>query len=103
PLYRATRCFPSFPTRRSSDLKVWVVDANRNVYVYDTNGLLLGSWSAGGFNASAQLEGVTTNGADVWIVDAKSAKVYRFANAAGLDRKSTLLNSSHEWISYAVF
>jgi hypothetical protein len=27
--------------------KTWVIDANRNVYVYNTSGTLLGSWSAG--------------------------------------------------------
>jgi hypothetical protein len=27
---------------------VWVVDANRKVYVYNPAGGLLGSWSAGG-------------------------------------------------------
>ena len=31
---------------------VWVVDANKNVYVYNTSGALLGSWSAGGLSPS---------------------------------------------------
>ena len=31
----------------------WVVDANKNVYVYSPGGTLLGSWSAGGLSSSA--------------------------------------------------
>jgi len=62
--------------------KVWVVDANRNVYVYDAAGILLGSWTPGTLPGSADVQGVATNGVDIWIVDAKGDKVYRFANAA---------------------
>ena len=62
--------------------KVWVIDANRNVYVYGRNGNRLGSWSVGGFSASAQLEGIAVSGTDVWIVDNKSDKVYRYTGAA---------------------
>jgi hypothetical protein len=62
--------------------KVWVVDANRNVYVYSPSGTLLGSWSVSGFNNSAQFEGIAVSGNDVWIVDAKSDKVYRYTGAA---------------------
>jgi hypothetical protein len=64
--------------------KVWVVDNNRNVYVYNTSGGLLGSWTAGTMNASAQPQGIATDGTDVWIVDAKSDKVFRYAGAASL-------------------
>jgi hypothetical protein len=64
--------------------KVWVVDSNKNVYVFDTNGGLLGSWAAGSLPAKTDLQGISVNGTDVWIVDAKGDKVYRYANAAGL-------------------
>jgi hypothetical protein len=64
--------------------KVWVVDVNKKVYVYDAAGRPLGSWTAGGLPGGAQLEGITTDGRDVWLVDAKSDKVYRYANAAGV-------------------
>jgi len=40
----------------------WVVDANKNVYVYSTGGTLLGSWSAVGLSSSAKLTGIATNG-----------------------------------------
>jgi hypothetical protein len=63
---------------------VWVVDANKKVYVYNTSGGLLGSWTAGSLANNAAVEGVATNGTDVWIVDAKQDKVFRYTNAAGL-------------------
>jgi hypothetical protein len=62
--------------------RVWVVDANRNVYVYDTGGGLLGSWTAGSMSTNATPEGIATNGTDIWIVDAKSDKVFKYAGAA---------------------
>jgi Tol biopolymer transport system component len=62
--------------------KTWVVDANRKVYVYNNSGGLLGSWTAGTLATNATVEGIATNGTDVWIVDAKSDKVYRYAGAA---------------------
>lgn len=60
----------------------WVVDANKNVYVYSTGGSLLGSWSAGGLSSSANITGIATNGTDIWLVDSYSDKVYKFTGAA---------------------
>jgi hypothetical protein len=62
--------------------KIWVVDANKSVYVYSNSGALLGSWAAGSIPGSPDIQGVTTNGTDIWIVDAKGDKVYRYAGAA---------------------
>lgn len=62
--------------------KTWVLDANRKVYVYNTSGGLLGSWTAGTLASNATVEGIATNGTDVWIVDAKSDKVYKYTGAA---------------------
>ena len=64
--------------------KTWVVDANRKVYVYNTSGGLLGSWTAGTLANNATPEGIATNGTDVWIVDGHSDKVFRYAGAASL-------------------
>jgi hypothetical protein len=58
------------------------VDANRKVYVYDNSGALLGSWTAGTLASNAIVEGIATNGNDIWIVDAKSDKVYKYLGAA---------------------
>src|SRR5438105_6072831 len=44
-----------------------------------------------------------TSAASVIVVDANTGKILYEKNADQLDRKSTRLNSSHEWISYAVF
>jgi hypothetical protein len=62
--------------------KVWVVDANRRVYVYNNSGGLLGSWTAGTLASNATVEGIATNGTDVWIVDARADRVYRYLGAA---------------------
>jgi hypothetical protein len=61
--------------------KTWVIDANRNVYVYNETGGLLGSWSAGSMPSNATPEGIATNGTDIWIADSRSDKVYRYAGA----------------------
>lgn len=81
--------------------KTWVVDANRKVYVYNNSGGLLGSWTAGTLATNATVEGIATNGTDVWIVDNKADRVYRYSNAAGLTTgslnavSSFALNSSN--------
>jgi hypothetical protein len=73
---------------------VWVVDANKTVYVYDNHGVLLGSWSAGGLTSSATLTGIATNGTDIWLVDSNSSKVYNYNGAANLRSGSQNANSS---------
>ncbi len=62
--------------------KVWVVDASGKVYVYNPSGGLLGSWSAGGLPGNAQVEGIATNGTDIWLVDNKQDKVFKYTAAA---------------------
>jgi DNA-binding beta-propeller fold protein YncE len=72
----------------------WVVDANKNVYVYSPSGTLLGSWSAGGLSGSATLTGIATNGTDIWLLDSNSSKVYKYNGAASLRSGSQNANSS---------
>lgn len=62
--------------------KIWVVDDNHKVFIYNRSGGLLGSWTAGTLANNAAVEGIATNGTDVWIVDARSDKVYLYAGAA---------------------
>jgi glucose/arabinose dehydrogenase len=62
--------------------KVWVVDANKNVYVYGPGGNLLGSWAAGSLVGNPVVQGIATDGTDIWIVDAKQDKVYKYTGAA---------------------
>lgn len=61
---------------------VWVVDANKTVYVYNNGGVILGSWAAGGLTGNAQLTGIATNGTDVWLLDSSADKVYKYTGAA---------------------
>jgi sugar lactone lactonase YvrE len=60
----------------------WVVDADKNVYVYNSSGTLLGSWSAGGLSSSANITGIATDGTNIWLVDSSTDKVYEYSGAA---------------------
>ena len=73
--------------------KVWVVDANKKVYIYDTNGASLGSWTAGSLASNATVEGMTTDGTNVWIVDAMQDKVFRYTNATPLSGSQNAASS----------
>src|SRR5207247_10723622 len=69
----------SFPTRRSSDL-------------------------AGGCRARGRPQAIEDHNGENATQDARRQRAHgRPEGEDGLDRKSTRLNSSHEWISYAVF
>jgi hypothetical protein len=63
----------------------WVVVAtqninnDKNVFVYNADGTLRGSWTALGFK---QPQDIATNGTDIWIVDDASMKIYRYGGAA---------------------
>ena len=61
---------------------MWVVDANKKVYVYNTSGGLLGSWTLGSLNTKATVQGIATDGTDIWVVDSYADKVYRYTGAA---------------------
>ena len=61
---------------------VWVADKNRNIYVYNNSGTSQGSWTASSLSSTAKVEGVATNGTDVWIVDNTTDKVFRHTGAA---------------------
>jgi DNA-binding beta-propeller fold protein YncE len=60
----------------------WVVDRNETVYAYSPGGTLLGSWSAGGLPSGASLNGIATDGTNIWLLDATSNKVFEYAGAA---------------------
>jgi sugar lactone lactonase YvrE len=73
---------PRGVTSNAAGTTQWVVDANKNVYVYSPGGTLLGSWTAGGLSSSAALTGIATNGTDIWLVDSYTDKVYKYTGAA---------------------
>ena len=64
--------------------RVWVLDSNRNVNVYDTAGALLGTWRANGVRRRALVEGIATDGVNIWIVDNRNDCVYRYDGAASV-------------------
>jgi hypothetical protein len=75
---------------------IWVADANKNVYVYNPNGTLLGSWADGGLPGNAQLTGIATNGSDIWLVANSAGKVYKYSGAASrLSGTQSADNSFH--------
>src|SRR5207247_8299633 len=91
---------PSFPTRRSSDLGAGL--ASRGVV-----SALLDYCTAGVRVAERSLVQRPRLGREerlVFVVGCpRSGTTFVGRAIGGLDRKSTRLNSSHEWISYAVF
>ncbi|MEY4565781.1 MAG: hypothetical protein RLY14_751, partial [Planctomycetota bacterium] len=62
--------------------RVWVLDKNRNVYVYNASGQFQYSWIAGSLATTATVEGIASDGINMWIVDSKSDKIYYYAGAA---------------------
>jgi RHS repeat-associated protein len=70
---------------------VWVIDANKNVYVYGSDGTVRGGWAAGGLN---QPQDIATDGTDIWIVDDAKDRVYRYDDAASLTSGSRSPTSS---------
>src|SRR5262249_53110997 len=80
--------------------RLWVVDANKTVYVYDNRNVLLGSWAAGGLT---QPEGITVWNNDVWVVDAGADKIFKYSGAAtrlagsqGADPGANKLNANNK-------
>src|SRR5262249_36789002 len=59
--------------------KLWVVDADKKVYVYSASGGFLGSWAPKDVGSP---QGITTDGTDVWIVSSGDGKVRRYQGAA---------------------
>jgi hypothetical protein len=101
-------------SRTTAGNKVWVLDSNKKVYVYDQDGKLLSSWTASGLTTP---EDITTNGTDIWIADDGSNKVFRFAgaakaangsilsaassfalNSANANAKGIVTNGTHLWV-----
>ena len=67
-------------TASADGTTVWVVDSDWQVYVFDVDGHLQGSWIAG--SGLPRAEGIATDGTDIWIMDFKKDKVGRYTNAA---------------------
>src|SRR5207247_2701726 len=103
PLPLSLRSLPSFPTRRSSDLPVIFVSLIGPSGTFVDRGLL-----DTGADDTLFPESVAAQiGVDLSNAPSGSGAGFGMHAAAvryaEVDRKSTRLNSSHEWISYAVF
>lgn len=77
----------------SAGTKVWVVDANKKVYVYNNSGGLLGSWTAKGLTTPTGIT-ISPAGTDIWIVDSGAKKVFKYTNAGSLTSGSANAASS---------
>jgi hypothetical protein len=53
---------------------LWVADDNWNVFVYSNHGILLGSWFIGIMPPHTTIEGIATNGTDIWILTNGTSK-----------------------------
>src|SRR5207248_11445919 len=98
PCSRDTRALHSFPTRRSSDLRI-------GPYYVGPHGLLQPIADAIKLMIK---EDVVPTAADRWVYNLAPIVflvpcMLIFATLPFADRKSTRLNSSHRTISYAVF
>lgn len=63
----------------ASGQRIWVIDNDDSVDVYDSSGNSLGYWKAKGLSTP---EGIASNGTDIWIVDRGQDRVHRYAGAA---------------------
>ena len=73
---------PRGATSNATGSRLWVVDSVGTVHVYDNNGTSQGVWTAGG---AGQAEGITTDGVNIWIVDAQDDQLLYFAGGALFD------------------
>ncbi len=60
--------------------RLWVVDKDKNVNVYKSDGIAQGLWKADGLGKDP--EGITLDGSDLWMGD-RDRKIHWFDNAAG--------------------
>ena len=71
-------------TGDAANTMLWVLDKNKTVFVYQTDGAALGKWTAS--DLSTTPEGIaldTKFGQDFWIVDSGSKMLYWYDNAGG--------------------
>jgi hypothetical protein len=80
---------PRGATALADESTVWVLDKDRNenVYVYDREGVVFGAWQARktwaeNSNMSDKVEGIATDGTDIWIVDKDKDVVFFYSGGA---------------------
>jgi hypothetical protein len=60
--------------------KLWVLDKNKTVGMYEPDGTFLGSWTADGLGKEP--EGIALDGQDMWVVDRGAKKLFWYEGAA---------------------
>ncbi|MCU0709665.1 MAG: hypothetical protein MUF23_15350 [Pirellula sp.] len=66
--------------------RVWMLGSGGRINVHNGSNALLGSWQASGLSNP---QDIATDGTDIWIVDAGSDTLVRFANAASVTNSGT--------------
>jgi hypothetical protein len=87
---------PRGVTTTADGQKLWVLNYNKIVYVYNAAGALLGSWSS---SQLKQPTGIATDGTNIWIVDKSTDTVYRYNNAVGVTSGALTANSTFKLTS----
>jgi hypothetical protein len=78
-------------TTTADGQRIWVLNSNKVVYVYNAGGGLLGSWSSSHLK---QPTGIATDGTNIWIVDRGTDMVYRYNGAASVTSGSLTASSA---------
>jgi uncharacterized repeat protein (TIGR01451 family) len=63
---------------------LWLVDKDRRVFVYGSDGTSVGAWKAKDIGNEPEGIAVSPSGTDLWIVDRDKKKVFHFANGKTL-------------------
>ncbi len=71
--------------------KLWVIDNNKSIYVYNGTGTSLGSWTGTDLQTPV---GIATDNTDVWIVDSGFKNIRKYAGAATRTSGSITATSS---------
>ena len=71
----------------TSDGRVWVLDNDRHVYLYDADGGFVGRWRS---DAAIGADGIATDGTNLWIVSRTTDQIHFFADG------SALVSGDHE-------
>ena len=78
-------------TADSAGSTVWVVDNDKHIYVYDAAGNLQGDWQS---SDVSRPQGIATDDNDIWLVDSRHDKVYRYSGGAAFTSGSHAADSS---------
>ena len=91
---------PLGATSSADGSRVWSIDGNDDVYVYDGDGAHLGTWTAKKSSQNGKKgkidtgDGIAAGGNNIWIVDSGTSTVYFYTGAASALSGNVLPTSS---------